>query len=66
MNINIDGCILLQLSKRSKTYNEVMLFMDDPMDAEYMRRCDSMFMTLVYGYHQRQAIEDQASVIIKR
>ena len=66
MNINIDGCILLQLSKRSKTYNEVMLFMNDPMDAEYMRRCDSMFMTLVYGYHQRQAIEDQASVIIKR
>ena len=40
--------------------------MDDPIDAEYMRRCDSMFMTLVYGYHQRQAIEDQASVIIKR
>ena len=66
MNINIDGCILLQLSKRSKTYNEVILFMDDPIDAEYMRRCDSMFMTLVYGYHQRQAIEYQASVIIKR
>lgn len=66
MNINTDRCILLQLSKKSNTYNEVMLFMDDPMDAEYMRRCDSMFMTLVYGYHQKQAIEDQASVIIKR
>ena len=66
MNINIDGCILLQLNKRSKTYNEVMLFMDNITDAEYMRRCDAMFMTLAYGYHQRQAIEDQAAVIIKR
>lgn len=65
-NISIDGTILLQLSKKSPIFNEVMLFMDNLEDAEYMRRCDSMFMTLVYAYHQRQAVEDQATEIIKR
>ena len=65
-NINIDGCIILQLHKTSKKYTEIMLHMDNLEDAEYMRRCDAMFMSLVYAYHQRQAVEDQALVIIKR
>lgn len=64
--ISIDGTILLQLSKKAPIFNEIILFMDNLEDAEYMRRCDSMFMTLVLAYHQRQAVEDQASTIIKR
>lgn len=66
MNISIDGIIILQLGKKFQIFNEVILFMDNLKDAEYMRQCDIMFMTLVYSYYQRLHIESNASVYLNK
>ncbi len=52
-NIKVDGCIILQLSKTTYDFNEYILQFDKYEDLDFISRCETAFMSLVYGYYNR-------------
>lgn len=54
--IDIDGCILLQLSKTSPTFNEYMIDLYRFEDQYFMIQCDQAFLSLVYAYYHRHNV----------
>ena len=57
MNIKVDGCIILQLSKSDVAYNEFMLDFDNIKDKKYMEDCEQAFLAMVYWYYNLCNIE---------
>lgn len=51
LGIEIDGCIILQLSKENVSYNEYVLNFDNPYHLKYMNECEVAFMSLVFAYY---------------
>lgn len=59
MDIHIDGCIVLQLSKSDVSYNEYVLNLDNDKDFQYMNWCEECFLSLVYAYYNINRIEQE-------
>lgn len=57
LGINIDGCIILQLSKNNIGYNEYILDFSNKMHLKFINDCEEAFMSLVYSYYNIEKIE---------
>ena len=55
--INIDGMIVLQLSKNAPGYNEYVLDFSNPEHLGYISMCERTFLSLVYGYYHIYHLE---------
>lgn len=64
LNINIDGCIILQLSKNSIGYNEFVYNFDNESHLEYMNECETAFLSLVYAYYNIYYISERYDNLI--
>lgn len=59
LNINIDGCIILQLSKASVSYNEYVLDFSNCNHANFINLCENTFLSMVYSYYNLKIIEKE-------
>ena len=57
--IELDGCIVLQLSKNSIGYNEYVLDFSNPNHLTFIDECERAFLSLVYAYYNVVYIEDR-------
>ena len=57
LGIEIDGCIILQLSKESVSYNEYVLNFDNINHLNYMNDCEIAFLSIVFAYYNITKIE---------
>ena len=51
-NMNVDGCIILQLNKTNPGYNEFFLNFDNPEHLSYINDCEEAFLMLAMLYHK--------------
>lgn len=51
-NIDLDGCIILQLNKDKPGYNEFFLNFDNPEHLDYINECEKSFILLAMLYHK--------------
>ena len=58
VNIKVDGCIILQLSKHDTGYNEFTLNFDKPEEKEYMEQCKTSFLSMALWYYNLIATEN--------
>lgn len=58
-NINIDGCLILQLDKSDIFFKEYPLIFNNIEHLNYINQCTNTFFGLVYGYHNRLYSEQQ-------
>lgn len=58
LDINPDGCVVLQLSKSDVAYNEYSLDFSNPSDAKYMEDCIQAFLSMVYWFYNLSNIEE--------
>ena len=63
LNINIDGCIILQLSKDDISYNEYVMDLSNPIHLNYMNQCEQAFISLVYAYYNISIIDTGYKVL---
>jgi hypothetical protein len=59
LGIEIDGCIILQLSKVDISYNEFVLNFNNAEHLEFINSCERTFLSLVYAYYNIAHIERQ-------
>lgn len=58
-NIDIDGCLILQLSKKKIEFNEYVLDFSNPEHLKFIEECQEAFFSIVYAYHYRKFIESR-------
>jgi hypothetical protein len=63
-NLEVNGVIILQLSKKSPGYNEYMLDFSNPDHLNFMNDCEAAFFALVYAYYNIAYIEEQYKNLI--
>lgn len=56
-NINVDGCIILMLSKQSPDFREIMYYLHNEDNIIYFDYCRECFFSLVYAYYCRMRVE---------
>lgn len=56
--IEIDGVMILQLSKKNIEFKEYLLDFSNTNDLEYIDECFKLFMGITMSYYQRTKIED--------
>ena len=57
-NIEIDGCIVLQLDKKTSSFKEFVLDFSNIEHFAYINNCERAFLSLVYAYFNRLCVED--------
>lgn len=58
MGIDVDGCIVLQLSKSHAEYSEYVLDLRDNQEhINFINLCENTFLSLVYAYHNTMGVE---------
>lgn len=57
--INIDGVIILQLSKEEEEFNEYALDFSIPGHFIFMENCTRAFLSLVYAYYNVRRVQQQ-------
>ena len=58
MGIDVDGCIVLQLSKSHVEYSEYVLDLRDNQEhINFINLCENTFLSLVYAYHNTVSAE---------
>ena len=62
--ISISGCLILQLDKRKKNFNEYILDLYNQKDKKYIEDCTETFMSIVYAYYNRMNVESEFKEII--
>lgn len=66
-NINIRGCIVLQLGKGPKPkFNDFVLRFDEPFHYEFIECCLRAFMGIVYTYHNIESSKKQFDEIFPK
>lgn len=56
--INIDGCIVLQLSKDEPLYNEYVLDFSIPEQYAYIESCLTAFLSLTYAFYNTAYVKE--------
>lgn len=51
--IELDGCMILMLDKKSYNFTELLLDFSNPDHLMYINQCEETFLSLVYAYYQR-------------
>lgn len=59
LDIEVDGCIILQLSKTECAYNEYVLDFSNPTHLEFINNCERTFLSLTYAYDNLMILEKQ-------
>ena len=59
LGLDMDGAIILQLSKNEIAYNEYVINFDQPSHLEYMDLCEQCFLSMVYTYYNLFAVEQK-------
>lgn len=57
LNRDIDGMIILQLSKNHVGFNEYIIRKDLPDHLEFMNHCEETFLSLTHSYYMRMRTE---------
>ena len=57
-NINIYGCIILQINKNEPMYNEYTLYFDNIDHYNFIEACTNEFFALVYAYYHKLYVKD--------
>lgn len=63
-NIEVDGVIILQLSKTNHNFNEQILVFENTDHLQYMNACEQCFLSLVYAFYNRYYVENTYKSII--
>lgn len=63
--IEIDGCIVLQLDKKTNMFHEYILDFGNLEHLNYINNCERAFLSLVYSYFNRLCVEDGFNKIFK-
>lgn len=58
-NIDIDGVIILQFSKKNIGYNEYVLMMDEPEHKAFMDLCEKTFLSMVHTHYCKLEVESK-------
>lgn len=66
LNINIDGCIVLQLSKYAPGYNEYVLDFHNSDDYQFIEECHRAYLALVYAYYNAHYIKERYYELFER
>ena len=61
LGLEIDGCIVLQLSKNEVAYNEYVLNFDNEYQVDFANKCEQCFLSLVYAYYNLYNVEQAYS-----
>ena len=64
-NIQIDGCLVLQLSKTSIGYNEYIIDLANPEQNQYFENCKNSFLSLALWYYNLALSEAGYSNILE-
>lgn len=64
LGINVDGVIILQLSKNDISYNEYMLNFDNPNHLAFINQCENTFLSLAYSYYNLFVVENMYNNLI--
>lgn len=56
-NIRIDGAIILQLDKKSISFEEYVLDFSNKTHNDFINLCTETYLSLVYGYYNRLKVE---------
>jgi len=64
-NINIDGCIILQLDKKVVGYEEYFLPLDNDINITFINECENVFMSFLYSYLLYNKIDNDFNNIFK-
>jgi hypothetical protein len=64
-NIEIDGCLILKLSKSDVSYEEFYLDLSREDHLEYIDECEHAFLSLVYSYYNILKVESGFEDIMK-
>lgn len=59
LGIEIDGCIILQLSKNEIGYNEFLLDFSNKEHLDYINQCEHTFLSIVYTYYNVTNVENR-------
>ena len=59
LGIDVDGCIILQLSKNDISYNEYVLNFCIPEHLKYINDCELAFLSMVFSYYNINNIENE-------
>ena len=65
MGIDVDGCIILQLSKNDISYNEYVLNFCIPEHLKYINDCELAFLSMVFSYYNINNIENRFNNIME-
>lgn len=65
-NINIDGCVILQLDKKEAMYEEYLLDFSIQQHHEFIEHCAKTFLSLVYAYYNTQYTKEMYNCIFLR
>ena len=63
LGINIDGCIILQLSKNDISYNECLLDLSNPEHTNYLNNCEITFLSMVNSYYNILNVENNYNIL---
>jgi len=66
LGIEVDGCIVLQLSKSAISYNEYVLNFNIPDHLVFINDCEMAFLSLVFSYYNISKIENEFKSITWR
>ena len=62
-DMKVDGCIVLQLSKTSVSYNEYVINTEDTWQAEYLETCKTAFFSLAAWYYNLAMVERDFGIL---
>lgn len=58
-NIDVDGIIILQFSKKQVGYNEYVLSMDEPEHKAFIELCEKTFLSMVHTHYCKLEVENK-------
>lgn len=58
LNIEVDGCLVLMLSKDDISFREYIIDLSDLSKKKFMSNCEETFFALTYAYYKRYEIEN--------
>ena len=64
-NIELSGCIILQVDKNEVAFEEFVLLFEQPDHYQFIEHCFATFNSLVYAYYNRLEAERQFKNIFK-
>lgn len=65
-NINIGGCIILQLDKKKPSFEEYFLNFNILSHKQFIDQCTNTFLSLVYAYYNIVSTENSFNKIFRR